>query len=104
MIIRESVKMLRRVAPQTRTFLLRSKPSLARVTDPLIDVKTVHEMLQKGDQNLKLIDSAWYMPNDERKGIEEFKKETIPGYFLIGGRAVLPNTISIEQPSSTLIR
>ena len=79
MIIRESIKAVR---PCTRSFFFKLKPFSRKNsdnTDPLITVDTLHKILMDGKKNVKLIDSAWYMPNDSRTGQGEFLKETIPG-------------------------
>lgn len=48
-------------------------------SDPLIDVDSLNELINSKPANLRLIDCAWYMPNDSRKGPAEFASETIPG-------------------------
>jgi len=48
-------------------------------SDILIEVETLNGLINNKYKNLKLLDAAWYIPTDERKGPTEYKKETIPG-------------------------
>ena len=51
--------------------------------ETLITVETLNSLIKSKMKNLRLLDTAWYMPNEPLKGEAEYYKETIPGsvYF-----------------------
>lgn len=59
--------------------------SKTSVDDPIVSVNWLHENLK--DPNLKVLDSSWYMPDEQRNPIQEYQVAHIPGalFFDIDG-------------------
>lgn len=86
----------------------------AKVTDEpatVVTPKWLHDQLQAG-ANIKVVDASWYMPNENRNTLEDYKEEHIPGAVFFDLDKIsdvtsdmphmLPSEAAFEQAASTL--
>lgn len=75
-------RLLRHLVPSRGWFWNTWKLNSKLKADTLIEVQTLNDLINAKYKNLRLLDAAYYMPADERKGPSEYRRETIPGYVI----------------------